>query len=435
MAFDDTYRESIQDKHIGNVGFTSTTKGVTNEEYVTKNPHQVTSDQIPVINVVDEYGPLVASGIAAGAVEEHVVKLTVDPTVNGNKAWEAYEDDCTTAGHSSRGHIRLDQWIRYGGTQYKLRLFEDDGTGTNYDPNKEILPSEPNFNWEYDASAGIVYFDSDPSATKTLPLWGVLYTYIGEVVKDAIDTLSSGIVSDSFAYMTDGTYTAAADGADTFTFAGAGGTVVSIDPITKSVTISGTQAEEMKDVDLTYNGTSGYWEYSGSFTSVPSDLQIYVNGNKNRSNDPEYYTASVNGGVLQVSFAYHVGADEWVNAVYNNTMMVGSAGTQDECTTCMGEWQEVTAAFSASASDRLILNTSSDGSNGTAFNVTLPASPSIGDTVSFLDGGGSCGTTNVTILRNGELIMGAASDLVVDTDNASFDLVYYSTPHGWRVVD
>jgi len=430
MAFNDTYRESIQDKHIGNVGFSSTTKGVTNEEYVTKNPHQVTADQIPVVNVVEEYGPLVASGIAAGDVEEHIIKLTADPTVNGNKAWLAYEDNCTTPGHSARGHIRLDQWIRYGGTQYKLRLFEDDGTGNGYDSGKEILPSEPNFNWEYDASAGIVYFDDDPGSTKTLPLWGVLYTYTGDVVKDYLDTLASGIVSDSFAYMSDGTNVAAADGADTFTFVAAGGTSIVIDPVTKSVTISGTQAEELKDVTLSYNGTSGYWEYAGGFTQVPADLQIFVNGNKNK-NDADYYTAAVNGGILQVQFAYPVGSDEWVNAVYNNTLMTGSGGSGSG----LEPWQEVTANYSAVAGDRLILNTASDGSNGSSYDITLPASPSVGDTVSFIDGGGDCATTNVNVLRNGELIMGSASDLVIDTDSASFDLVYYNTTHGWRVVD
>jgi len=196
MAFNDTYRESIQSKHLSNVGFTSTAKGVTNEAFATKNPHQVLATQIPTIDVVGEYGPLTASGVAAGKVEEHVVKLTADPTVNNNKAWIAYEDNCQTAGHSARGHVRLDQWMRYAETQYKLRLFEDNGTGTGYDTNKEILPSEASFNWEYDASAGVVYFDEDPSTNgKTLPLWGVLYTYVGDTVADSLTTIS-GVVGD-----------------------------------------------------------------------------------------------------------------------------------------------------------------------------------------------------------------------------------------------
>ena len=136
MAFNDTYRESIQIKHLSNVGFTSTAKGVTNEAYALKNPHQVLAAQIPVDDVVSDHGPLTASGVAAGLVEQHTVKLTADPTVNGNKAWVAYEDNCTETGHSARGHVRIDQWMRYAETQYKLRLFEDNGTGTGYDSNR-----------------------------------------------------------------------------------------------------------------------------------------------------------------------------------------------------------------------------------------------------------------------------------------------------------
>jgi len=191
MAFNDTYRESIQSKHLSNVGFTSTAKGVTNEAFALKNPHQVLAAQIPVDDVVSDHGPLTASGVAAGLVEQHTVKLTADPTVNGNKAWVAYEDNCTETGHSARGHVRIDQWMRYAETQYKLRLFEDNGTGTGYDSGKEILPSEVSFNWEYDASAGVVYFDEDPSSNgKTLPLWGIIFKYVGDSVADSLATLS-----------------------------------------------------------------------------------------------------------------------------------------------------------------------------------------------------------------------------------------------------
>jgi len=193
MAFNDTYRESIQTKHIANVGFTSTAKGVSNEGNAIANPHQVLASQIPAVDVVGTYGPLVASGISAGLVEKHTVQLTADLTVNGNKAWFATEDNCTTSGHAARGVVKVSQWMRYAETQYKLRLFED--TGSN-EPNysAEILPSEVNFNWEYDASAGIVYFDEDPSVNgKTLPLWAEIYTYVGDTVEDGL-----GSVSDDF---------------------------------------------------------------------------------------------------------------------------------------------------------------------------------------------------------------------------------------------
>jgi len=274
MPFDDTYRESIQNKHLGNVGFTSTAKGVTNEANVDINPHQLNADQIPVIDVVNLYGPLVASGIAAGVVEEHIVKLTADPTVNNNKAWIAYEDNCTTSGHSDRGSIRLSQFIRVAETQYKLRVFEDNGSETAPDYTKEIFPSETQFNWDYNAGAGTLYFDEDPSANgKTLPLWGVLYTYIGYSIADAILTISG----------------------------------------------SGGLTHTHYDVDFNYDG-GNVWIYDpapASFVSIPNQLIVYVNGVKNRPDDSSYYTPVISGGKLYVEFGYSVDSPSWwVNGTY-----------------------------------------------------------------------------------------------------------------------
>jgi len=274
MAFDDTYRESIQNKHLGNVGFTSTAKGVTNEANADINPHQLNAYQIPAHNVVEEYGPLVASGIASGLVEEHTVKLTADPTVNNNKAWLAYEDNCTTSGHSGRGHIRLNQFIRVAETQYKLRVFEDNGAETAPDYSKEIFPSETQFNWDYNAGAGTLYFDEDPSDNgKTLPLWGVFYTYIGESVGDVLATFSG---------------------------------------------TSGASHEHF-DVDFTYV-SGNTWVYDpnpGIFLTVPEQLSIYVNGVKNKSNDESYYAPTISGGKLYIDFGYNVNSSGWwVNGTY-----------------------------------------------------------------------------------------------------------------------
>ena len=65
----------------------------------------------------------------------------------------------------------------------------------------------------------------------------------------------------------------------------------------------------------------------------------------------------------------------------------------------------------------------------------LGGSTVIGEMISFLDGGGNCSTVNVTISRNGRNIMGSADDLDIDTDNASFTLVYYNASKGWRLID
>lgn len=279
MAFNDTYVESIQTKHVSNVGFTSTAKGVTNEAFALKNPHQVLSNQIPLIDVVSTYGPLVASGIAAAVAEEHTVKLTADPTVNSNKAWIAYETDCIASGHSGRGALRIDKWMRYAETQYKLRLYEDNGSGTAPDYTKEILPSDVNFNWEYDASAGIVYFDADPDTTKIIPLWGSFYTYTGDTVGSAIDGISTSV--------------------------------------------SGIELNISHDCTYVDNY---HWIYdsNGEFTEVPSALSVFVNGVKQKTGDSEYYIASMDGDILTLTFGFKVHADDWVNIIYNQSDFVAS---------------------------------------------------------------------------------------------------------------
>ena len=42
-------------------------------------------------------------------------------------------------------------------------------------------------------------------------------------------------------------------------------------------------------------------------------------------------------------------------------------------------------------------------------------------------------TNNLTVDRNGHVIMGAADNLVVSTEGAAFDLVYYDSSKGWRI--
>jgi hypothetical protein len=70
-----------------------------------------------------------------------------------------------------------------------------------------------------------------------------------------------------------------------------------------------------------------------------------------------------------------------------------------------------------------------------AFNVTLPASPSAGNVVAVADYGNSWNAENLTILRNGSNIEGAASNFVCNQQGASITFVYVDATKGWVVTN
>ena len=91
------------------------------------------------------------------------------------------------------------------------------------------------------------------------------------------------------------------------------------------------------------------------------------------------------------------------------------------------QWQAIkTGNFTAEAGQGVFANTTSS-----AFTVTLPASPSLGDEVTIVDYAGTFDSNACTIGRNSQPIQGVAEDLVVSTERASFTLVYVDSTQGW----
>ena len=94
-------------------------------------------------------------------------------------------------------------------------------------------------------------------------------------------------------------------------------------------------------------------------------------------------------------------------------------------------WQAVkTASFNASASEGYFVNTTSG-----AITATLPASPTQGDEIAFIDYAGTFDTNNLTIARNGKPIQGDASDLTVATERAGLTLVFVDDTQGWLLKE
>lgn len=90
-------------------------------------------------------------------------------------------------------------------------------------------------------------------------------------------------------------------------------------------------------------------------------------------------------------------------------------------------WQAVqTGNFNASGKEGYFVNTTSG-----AITATLPASPTLGDFISFIDYAATFDTNNLTIARNGKNIQGDATDLIVNQERAGLTLVFTDNTQGW----
>lgn len=65
--------------------------------------------------------------------------------------------------------------------------------------------------------------------------------------------------------------------------------------------------------------------------------------------------------------------------------------------------------------------------------ITLPASPSAGNSVTIKDGTGAAATTTFTVARNGSNIASSASDLTFDKNFAEITMTYINSTIGWSV--
>jgi hypothetical protein len=89
-----------------------------------------------------------------------------------------------------------------------------------------------------------------------------------------------------------------------------------------------------------------------------------------------------------------------------------------------------TSLFTAVAGEGYFCDTSS-----AAFTATLPATPTLGDEVTFVDYAGTFDTNNLTVGRNSENIQGSAADLTVSVERAGLTLVYSGATQGWLLKD
>jgi len=91
--------------------------------------------------------------------------------------------------------------------------------------------------------------------------------------------------------------------------------------------------------------------------------------------------------------------------------------------------QTLTSSATVTAGTRIFADATS-----AAFTITLPASPSVGDTLQIIDVAGIFATNNVTIGRNGSKIQNLAEDLVLNLNNAAITMIYSGGSYGWVFI-
>lgn len=91
--------------------------------------------------------------------------------------------------------------------------------------------------------------------------------------------------------------------------------------------------------------------------------------------------------------------------------------------------QTLTSSTTVTAGTRIF----ADATAG-AFTITLPASPSVGDTLQIIDVAGIFATNNVTIGRNGSKIQNLSEDLVLNLNNAAITMIYSGGSYGWVFI-
>jgi len=85
--------------------------------------------------------------------------------------------------------------------------------------------------------------------------------------------------------------------------------------------------------------------------------------------------------------------------------------------------------YTAVAFDYIIADTTAN-----PLTVTLPASPTIGQVVWFVDGAGTWATNNLTVAPNGsDKINGTVGSLIANQNRENFSLVYYNVAQGWII--
>jgi hypothetical protein len=234
------------------------------------------------------------------------------------------------------------------------------------------------------------------------------------------------------------------------TSTGTGSVVLSASP-----TFTGTVSGVNITVSGSYSATGGGLQFQGSGATTGNIYSQQANsttrllyGVESSAGATLFTGSSAYAGVLGVNSAYSLqfatnntvrftigSAGEFgiASGTYGTAGQVltsGGSGAAPTWTTPAsggGSFSAKTTNYTAVSGDNILANTSAG-----SWTLTLPASPSTGNSVQVMDSIGTFGPYPLTVARNGSTIMSAAENMILDVNGAATTFVYNGST--WRVI-
>ena len=224
-----------------------------------------------------------------------------------------------------------------------------------------------------------------------------------------------------------GTVTVSSGGATTVNIGTGSKNYVIVDPSTTSVISAVPAASPGGTTNAIQYNNAGVFAGSTNFTFDGTNVQIGSQGDLRLGDtDNSNYVALHAPTTITSNYTLTLPA---TTGSANQVIQTDGSGNLSFATVSGGAaWQAVVTSTTLTAVSKqgYFINTSSN-----AITATLPASPTLGDFISFVDYAGTFDTNNLTVARNGNPIQGSATDLTVATERAGFTLVYVDATQGW----
>jgi hypothetical protein len=215
---------------------------------------------------------------------------------------------------------------------------------------------------------------------------------------------------------------------------------------TNTFIVSGTRIAVGRTIDSTAKvAISGNTTMSGTLST--NNIITALGGNSNQWNSNFSTTQSNSANWTDVYTTVKNFSASWeetadigavADRVTNIQQITGSwQRTYTNVSTNSALWSQgaSAASYTLTAQNFIITGTSSWAVNTATSRVsgTLPASPSTGTTIRFLDDQKTWASNNFVIIRNGQPIESVAENLNCDISGYSFSLTYVGGGIGWRL--